>query len=176
MPGTPHHALGDPLLTAAATTFLAAGVVASAVGLRSRLSDPRLLAAGGGVAYGVLFVSLWTLVRLVFWRFAAGPTERLLLFAGIVAVGSLVLVLQGGVALYLWSRWDLATPLGGLFVVSWVCGYLFLRVGGESGALFTMFLWAGMVGPVAIAAVVVLAAAEAGVGRLYRGARGAGGT
>ena len=153
MPGTPHHALGDPRLTAIATTVLAAVVVGSLASVESRFADRNEYAAAGGFAYAVVYIALWAAVPAIFWHFAVNPMAEPLLFAGIVGFGSLVLFAQGALPLSLYSRWGLRLPLIGLFALSWACGYLFFRVGGESGATFTLFLWSAMLAPAGIVAI-----------------------
>jgi hypothetical protein len=153
VPGTPHHALGDPRLTAIATTVLAVVVVGSLVLVESRFVDRNEYAAVGGFVYALIYVVLWALVPTMFWHFAVNPMADPFLFAGIVGFGVLVLFAQGALPLYLYSRWGLRLPVVGLFVVSWMCGYLFFLVGGESGATFTLFLWSAMLAPVGIVAI-----------------------
>jgi len=165
VPGTPHHALGDPLLTALATTTLAALAAAALATARSRFTDARTYAAAGGLAYGLSYLALWAVVPAVFWRFAVDPLANPLPAVGIVALGALALALQGALPLYAHARWSLRTPLLGLFATSWGCGYLFLRVGGESGATFTLLLWSVALAPFALLATAVLGALEAGVQR-----------
>jgi hypothetical protein len=160
VPGTPHHALGDPRLTVIATTVLAVVVVGSLVVVESRFVNRDRYAAVGGLAYALGYLVLWALVPTMFWHFAVNPMGEPFLFAGIVGFGLLVLFVQGALPLYLYSRWSLRLPVVGLFVVSWVCGYLFFRVGGESGATFTLFLWSAMLAPVGIVAIGGLGTVE----------------
>jgi hypothetical protein len=166
VPGTPHHALGHPLLTVLATTALAAVVVGTLAVGRSRFSDALAYAAVGGLAYGLVYLALWALVPAVFWRFAIDPLADPAFAVGSVAVGALALSLQGALGLYAHARWSLRAPLLGLAATSWVCGYLFLRVGGESGATFMLLLWSVALAPLAVLAVAALGGLEAGIRRL----------
>jgi hypothetical protein len=103
-----------------------------------------------------VYLSLWAVVSVVFWRFAVNPVENPLfvVYVGVLSVA--VLTLQASVPLYLGGRYSLWSPVLCLFVVSWVCGYVFLRVGGESGQTFLLFLWGTMLGPAAVAGVAVV--------------------
>lgn len=166
MPGTPHHALGDPRLTAIATTLLAVSVIGGLVMVKKRFANHGTYAAVGGVCYGLVYLCLWALVPVIFWRFAATPEERPLFFVAILVLGGAALFVQAAVPLYLYSQWGLVLPLGGLFAVSVICGYLFLRVGGESGPTFLLFLWTLMFAPVAIIGTGVLGAIEERVRRI----------
>jgi len=144
------------------TTVLAVTVISILLGVRSRFGDTWRYATLGGFAYALVCLSLWALIPAVFWRFAVDPSEAPIVLTGILVLGFVALALQGGVALYLYDRWELRVPLLGLFVSGWVCGYLFLRVGGESGSTFVLFLWGTTLAPVALSGIVILAGAEKG--------------
>jgi hypothetical protein len=135
VPGTPHHALGGPW-----TTY----------------------AVAGGFAYAAVYLSLWALVAAVFWRFAVRPTETPFLIIGVLGTGAGAAVLQSALAVYLYARWELLSPIVGLFVASLVCGYLLLFVGGESGAMSVLFLWSATIAPPAAVGIAVISLVETG--------------
>lgn len=164
MPGTPDHALGDPRLTVLGTTVLAVVVVGSLVLVESRFGNREKYAALGGVAYALVYVGLWALIPAVFGDFVLNPKGAPFLAA--TGFGLLVLFVQGVVPLSLYSRWGLRLPLAGLFVVSWICGYLFFQVGGESGPTFTLLLWGSFLGPVGILAIGGLGVIERGLQKI----------
>lgn len=137
---------------------------------KRRFENHRTYAAVGGVCYGLVYLSLWALVPAIFWRFAATPEESPIFFIGIIALAGAVFFVQAAVPLYLYSRWSLVVPLGGLFAVSLLCGYLFFRVGGESGATFLLFLWTMTLAPIAIIAIGMLGAIEERVRGIVTGA------
>jgi hypothetical protein len=166
VPGTPHHALGHPLLTVLATTTLAAVAVGTLAVVRSRVPDARAYAAVGGLAYGLYYLALWAAVPAVFWRFAVDPLANPVFAVGSVALGVVALSLQGALPLYARARWSLRTPLLALAATSWLCGYLFLRVGGESGATFLLGLWSLALAPLGLLVAAALGALEAGIRRL----------
>lgn len=165
MPGSPQHALGHPLLTVLATTALAVIVVGSLRIARPQFDDPMRYAAAGGFAYATVYLALWAVVPAVFWRFVADPAGQPAVVAGSVLLGYLALALQAAVPLYAADRWLLWTPSLALAATSWACGYLFLQVGGESGATFLLLLWGVALAPTAIVATAAVAAVEAGVRR-----------
>jgi len=169
IPGTPHHALGDPRLTAIATTLITVAVVGGLLVIKRRFTNHGTYAAVGGVCYGLVYLSLWALVPAIFWRFAATPEGNPLFFIGAIVLAGAILFVQAAVPLYLHSRWSLKLPLGGLVAASLICGYLFFRVGGESGATFLLFLWTLMLAPVAIVGISLLGAIEEGVRRVATG-------
>lgn len=168
MPGTPHHALGSPWLTAAAATVLALTVVAALVASRSRFSNPRRYAVAGGFAYTVVYLSLWAAVPAVFWRFGISPSEHLFFLVGVFGAAFAAAAIQSALALYLYAEWELKAPIVGLFAASLVSGYLFLRVGGESGATFMLFLWSTVIAPPGIVGIGVLGALETGFRGIHR--------
>ncbi|GAB3327148.1 hypothetical protein EI982_15615 [Haloplanus rallus] len=167
MAGTPHHALGDPLLTGAVATAVA--TVVTGVACRSRRADARAAALRGGVAYGVGFLLLWAGVRLLFWRFAVDPRDSPLVAVLIVGGATLALAVQGGLPLFLHASRGLWTPVAWLFGASWVCAYTFLRVGGEAGAFFLLALWTLAVVPGALLGLAALCGLELGGRRVRRG-------
>lgn len=141
---------------------MALTVVAALVASRSRFSNPKRYAAAGGFAYTVVYLSLWAAVPVAFWRFAVSPSEHPFFLVGVVGGAAVAAALQSALALYLYARRELKAPVVGLFAAGLVSGYLFLRVGGESGATFMLFLWTATVAPVGTAVIAALGAAETG--------------
>lgn len=86
--------------------------------------------------------------------------------ATVLVVAAVVISLQAAIPTYLYADRGLKTPFVGMFVVSWVCGYLFLRVGGESGSTFVLFLWSTVIAPVGVLGVFFLGAVETGFQRV----------
>jgi hypothetical protein len=170
MPGTPHHALGDPVLTLTATTALSLAVVSSAVLLRNRSTDVRRYTVKAAMAYAAAYVSLWAVVPAAFWRFSV-TMENIGFVVVVLGMATVVIASQAGLPVYLYADRGLKAPIIGMFVVSWVCGYLFLLVGGESGSTFTLFLWSFMIGPLGIAGIGLLGALEVGFRRVTGGRR-----
>jgi hypothetical protein len=166
VPGTPHHALGGPLLTGVAATLVAIVVARAAVGPRSGSVRPRSLAVGVGVAYGVGLLFLWAVVRLLFWRIDPDPRSSPFFAAVVVGGTGLALTVQGGVPTYLHAKRGLWTPLAWLIGSSWLCVYAFLRVGGESGAFFLLLVWTVGIVPPAFLVLGVCLGVEAGYRRL----------
>jgi hypothetical protein len=167
--GTPHHALGSPLLTGTVATLVAVVVAWAVVRARPRSPDPRSLAVSVGVAYGVAFLLLWVVVRLSFWRIDPDPRSSPLLAAVVVGGAGLALAVQGGVPTYLHAKRGLWTPLAWLVGCSWLCAYGFLRVGGEAGAFFLLVLWTVVAVPAALLVLGVCWGVEAGARRLRGG-------
>lgn len=162
MPGTPDPVLGSRTFTllVAVATSLALGALA--VRSRERLqSFPVAFAAS--VGYGLGCVAAWAGVRYVADAFVAGMVADPLTAMGFVAAGVAVLALQAAVALTLYARWRLVAPLVTLVLATTLVLYLFLQVRGESDplGLFTILF-----GPVILAGIGTVGAAEAGVRRL----------
>jgi len=146
---------------------LALTIVATLVASKSRFSNPKRYAAAGGFAYAVVYLSLWAAVPAVFWSFAVSPSEHLFFLFGVVGAAAVAAAAQSALALYLYAERGLKAPVVGLFAVSLVSGYLFFRVGGESGATFMLFLWSTVIAPPGVVGIGVLGALETG----FRGMR-----
>lgn len=162
MPSTPHHALGGPLPTTTVATVVAVlCVIVLLVGRQTRVGHKRL-AVGGGFGYAAVLLACWALVRLFFWRFTSGISDPsaapalAIVFAAIVAV--LVAQWVGTTVLFLIYR--IRVAVGWLFVTAWITTYVYLQVGGESGGLFLLLIWALAVGPALLCALGVLAGTE----------------
>ena len=150
-----------------ATTVLALAVVGVLVASRRFFSDARVYAATGGLVYTAVYLSVWALTTAVFWRFAVSLTEAPFFVAMTLGFGVVAATVQCGSAIYLYADRSLKLPIAGLFVASWICGYLFLLVGGESGDTFTLFIWSILIAPVAIAGIGLLAVVEVGLSKLF---------
>jgi len=147
------------LLTVFFTTVLSLAVFGGLFSLRRRFIDVKKYAVTCGVINTAVYISLWVLVPAIFWRFAV-TMEDAGFVAVVLIVGTVIIALQATVPTYLYAKRGLKTPLIGMFVVSWVCGYLFLRVGGESGSVFMLFLWSTMIAPVGVLGIGLLGAIE----------------
>jgi hypothetical protein len=166
--GTPHHALGGPLLTGAVATAVAAVVTGVAIVGRLRRSNGRTLALRGGATYAIGVLLLWAGVRFLFWRFAVDPSDSPLVAFAVVGSATLVLAVQGGVPLYLHASRGLWTPVAWLCGISWFCVYTVLRVGGEASAVFLLLLWTLAVVPGALVGLAILCVLELGGRRVRR--------
>lgn len=162
MPGTPHHALGGPLPTAVVATGVASLCAAVLVFGRRAGVGYRTLAVGGGFGYVTVLLTCWALVRLLLWRFTSGMSDPdsapalAALFTAIVAV----LAAQWAIATVLFVVYRVQIAVGWLFLVAWVTTYSYLQVGGESGGLFLLLIWALGIGPALLCALGVLAGSE----------------
>lgn len=170
MPGTPHHALGGPLETAVVATVTAGACTAGLIaGARAGVSRRRLGAAGG-LGYAAVLLTLWATVRLLFWRFPGVPAgiEGTRLFVAVVGAVTVVLLAQWAAVTVLFVSYRLWTAVVWLFATGWVTAYTYLQVGGESGGVFLLLLWALSIGPGLLVGLGLLAAGEAAVRRLLR--------
>lgn len=162
MPGTPHHALGGPLPTIAVATSIA--VLCTTVLLAGRRAETgyKTLAVGGGVGYAAVLLLCWTLVRLLFWRFTGevSTLRSAVVLAGILAAIVAVLTVQWAAATVSFVRYGIRVTVGWLFVTAWVTTYAYLLVGGESGGVFLLLVWALTIGPGLLCVLGVLAGSE----------------
>jgi hypothetical protein len=170
MPGTPHHALGGPGPTIAVATVTASVcVVGLLVGLRSGL-DRRRLAAGGGVGYAAVLLALWAVVRVLFWRFAGvfSNPSTLIGVGLVVAIVAVVLGIQWAAATVLFDTYQIWTAVAWLFATAWVTTYAHLQVGGESGGVFLLLIWATGIRPALLCSIGILAGSEVLTRRVRR--------
>ncbi|QLG29763.1 hypothetical protein HUG10_19355 (plasmid) [Halorarum halophilum] len=166
MPGTPDPVLGSEAVTFAVACAGAAFVTALPPALRTRLPTARRLALVVGAVSTLLGLGAWAGARLVADAFEPSLFEDPLAFVGLLAVAALALAAQGALPAYLSARWRLYTPLAGLFALTTVPLFAFLRVRGESDPLA---LWALFFAPLGIVAVLLLALGEVGVRRFLGG-------
>lgn len=165
MPGTPIPVLGSDAVTfgvACAAAFLVASMPYA---LRERLPAANTLAVVGGVAFAVGSVAVWAAARAATIGFGQFGVDVWLV--GVFVLGLVVLGAQAAVPLFLYARWNLVSALAALFVSVAFVLFLFLRVAGESDPFF---LHAVFFGPVMLAGVCVVAAAELGLRRVLGGA------
>jgi hypothetical protein len=168
VPGTPHHALGGPVPTAVVATVAASACVAGLfAGLRAGV-DRRRLAVGGGVGYAAALLAAWAAVRLLFWRFAGDFSDPGAALSLAVLVGTVVVVLgaQWAAAAVLFATYRTRTAVVWLFAATWVTTYAYLQVGGESGGVFLLLIWALGVGPGLLCTLVALVGGEVVVERV----------
>jgi hypothetical protein len=137
---TPHHAF-DPTLTTVVAVVIAVGAVALAV-VGKRFSTRRQLLLGGGVAYAAAMLGLWAVVRLVFWRFTFDPVTDAPVVVPVLVVFATVIASQFVLPVDLVVSHGTWTPLVWLFGVTWALGEFVLLIGGESGGLFALLVWA----------------------------------
>jgi len=163
MPGEPCMVLGSTL----ATVFVAgvAGLLTTAAVwhpfLRSRASSRRSFAVRFGIAYAVVAIALWAVVRAVaFPQAFQGYGNAIAFWLALAVVVSVVLA--GGTA-YAYDRFRYVTALLSLFAATAFTWYSFLQVGGETDILW---IWAILFVPVSIAGTAVLLAGEWLVRRL----------
>lgn len=132
--------------------------------------DPVPLGVAAGVGYALVCLALWGGARVA-TRWSVSETLAVVSGTrpGLVAVA--VLFVQGGLPVYLYARWGLVAPLGGLFVLTAVLLATFLSVGGESDPLS---LYGALFGAIAVGILCALAALEVGVVRLLPPASGLG--
>jgi|APHM01.1.fsa_nt_gi hypothetical protein len=170
MPGTPHHGLGGPGPTIAVATVVAGVcVVGLVLGLRSGLARRRLI-LGGGAGYAVVLLALWAVVRLLFYRFASDfsdPGSALGVGVVVTAV-AVVLGLQWTAATVLFDTYQIRAAVAWLFLTAWVTAFAYLQVGGESGGVFLLLIWALAIGPVLLSSLAVFVAGELVARQLHR--------
>lgn len=157
MLGTADPVLGSEQLTIGAALAVAGLVTSLPVVFRDRASDSAPFAVVAGFAYGLVGVALWFGVRIAVGRYPPALWPSLDGFLFVVAVGIAVLGLQAALPQFLFARRMLVVPLACLFVGTAFAAFLFLRVGGESDALF---IYAFVYGPVVIAGELLSALLE----------------
>lgn len=160
MPGTPHPVLGSDGTTLLLSFLLAFITIFAPVATIRQSSRSDRVAVVGSIGYALAAIVAWFGVRRVFYHHVVDPGVDPTLFALIVGIGVLTLTVQSALPLLLYARRRYLTPLLGLFAVTVLIYYAFLRVGGESDPLG---LYAFAFGPLIIAALGVLAAIEAAV-------------
>lgn len=148
MLGTADPVLGSDQLTVGAALAIAGPVTSLPVVFRNRASDSAPFAVVAGFAYGLVGVGLWFGVRIAVGRYPPALWPSLDGFLFVVGVGTVVLGLQAAIPQLLFARRSLVAPLACLFAGTAFAASLFLRVGGESDALF---IYAFVYGPVVIA-------------------------
>ena len=157
MPGEPCPVLGSTLATvlvAGAAALLVTAAVWHPV-LRRRASSRRSFAAWFGVAYAVVAIGLWAVVRAVaFPQSFQGYGNAFVFWLALAVVVSVVLA--SGTA-YAYDRFRYVTALLSLFVATALTWFVFLQVGGETDALW---IWAILFMPVFIAGAAVLLVLE----------------
>ncbi|GAB3420081.1 hypothetical protein GCM10027435_22310 [Haloparvum alkalitolerans] len=176
MPGTPDPVLGSDAATLVASVLLAVATTAAAAWRASgtqRASRPLRTATLLGVAHGAVLVGGWALVRTVAGRFWTAPTAAPGEFLLVVVGGLLVVTLQAAVSLGWLAARGVVSPTVGLAAATALVWFLILRVGGESDPLG---LYALAFGPVVVAALLGLGAAEWAVRRALDSVENAGET
>jgi hypothetical protein len=169
MPGTPDPVLGSDALTFGVAVTVAALVAVLPFVFRKRLRAARRLALGGGLAYAALCLGAWAGARFVADAFIPSMVEQIDTLVVLLLWSTVVLGAQAAAPAYLYARWNLRTPLLGLFALTALVLYAFFRVRGESDplALYVLFF-----GPILVGGLLVLGAVEAGVRRLIGRVRG----
>ncbi|WP_058365375.1 hypothetical protein [Haloparvum sedimenti] len=170
MPGTPDPVLGSDAVTLVVAVLLAVATTAAMAWRASRTSRPLRTATLLGVGHGAILVGGWALVRIVAYRFWTAPSAAPWEFLLVVGGGLLVLTLQAAVPFGWLTARGVVSPTVGLAAATALVWFLVLRVGGESDPLG---LYALAFGPLVVAALLGLGAAEWAVRRALGAAESA---